>query len=1138
MRVTRLEIFGFKSFMDRLVLPLEAGITGVVGPNGCGKSNIVDALRWVLGETNARSLRGAQLEDVIFSGTDKLRPLGLAEVTLTLQASSENFFSDLTSSDYEAEMIAELTEAESAVKKATAVAEATAEPEALEQSGEGESTDEEQAEERPKFQVIDGNKDKKEKEEIEVLPDENPREIPAPKKSPVSASLLQRFSWLQATNEVQVTRRLYRSGESEFFINRVPCRLKDIKELFRAVGISARAYTIVAQGQVSRIVSAKPTERRLIIEEAAGVLGFRDKIAASERRLSDTTVNISRIEDIYNEISRQVRSLSRQAAKARNREALKAEVAEAERKLYTDRLAELELLKNTSESKRDQLVEAEQAIEAKLEKERAREEQARSELMSVDVEGDDLRRKIDAIREEINNRARKRNEKTSRMSELRAFTLAAETETNRVVERKKTLMERSGECETSAREYAVREQELSEQITKLSEEGKDELKSIELRLQEEKGKLREQSAELRTKREELVRILGKLEALEKQLTAASPISKLKESRDGALARVLGDVASDAKIFIEGLNITEEYVKPLQAVLAEKAAFLVTDKPAELARAFSEYQRNSGKGEEQGLGLLKSGGLPSSQPFAGRANVPSTFVRILDSIEVEENFRYAAEKLLGSTYLVPSLDEAYSYLASLPEETFEPDTDTIFVTPQGEIVTSYSYYSLNHEGGVVQMKNQVQQYQSQSEELKEIVATLEAGVEAKEATVSEMESARQEAQRLKDEREAQLRKLNNEIGQVRGQLASEKRAAEQVQRDLEKATVQLDEVQKKIAGYESDRQKLQLELDSLVSDEEEKLHAEVRELNEKYLALDDIRSKNRSELGALAEIVDGVRKELDMVRGEMSEMQLSAQKVEIETEHIFEKIREDYSENLLYELQEQAATNGKPVLSDEERTELKESIMKIKNRIAREGEVDPDSIARYEEEKTRLEELEVQKVDLESAASTLRKTIERLRITSQERFIQTYEAVRENFAVLIPRLFGGGQGSLDLTDDANPLDAGVLITVRPPGKKPKSIDLLSGGEKALCATSLIMAMFLVRPSPLCVLDEVDAPLDEANLVRFLSVVKEMSEKTQFLMITHNKGSMSAADKLVGVTMQQPGASTILTVSLQEAYSQVA
>jgi len=308
MRVTRLEIFGFKSFMDRLVLPLEAGVTGVVGPNGCGKSNIVDAIRWILGETRASSLRGGVLEDVIFNGTDKLRPLGLAEVSMVIRANGPSLLADMHCPLIEIDAI--LEEALNGV---------------LDHQGEASQSDE-----RPKLTVIAGGLDEKPEGESPQAEEE--------KESPTEAAAMaaKQFPWLQHSAEVQITRRLYRSGDSEFFINRVPCRLKDIKELFRAMGIAARGYTLVAQGEVARIVTSKPQERRYILEEAAGVHGFRDKIAAAERRLADTEQNVARINDIIKEVERQVGSLKRQADRARNRQALKDQIQEREMALFGD----------------------------------------------------------------------------------------------------------------------------------------------------------------------------------------------------------------------------------------------------------------------------------------------------------------------------------------------------------------------------------------------------------------------------------------------------------------------------------------------------------------------------------------------------------------------------------------------------------------------------------------------------------------------------------------------------------------------------------------------------------------------------------------------------------------------------------
>ena len=257
---------------------------------------------------------------------------------------------------------------------------------------------------------------------------------------------------------------------------------------------------------------------------------------------------------------------------------------------------------------------------------------------------------------------------------------------------------------------------------------------------------------------------------------------------------------------------------------------------------------------------------------------------------------------------------------------------------------------------------------------------------------------------------------------------------------------------------------------------------------------------------------------------------------MEKQDLFEKLQLAYGEEVVAEW---SSNLGDANVMEESQFRMNlDQLNKLKSRIVREGEVDPESIERYEQEQARLDDLLKQKSDLETASAALKESLARLIKTSEQRFVETFNQVKVNFSNLIPKLFGGGKGEIELSNMDKPLDAGLEIVVRPPGKKPKNLELLSGGEKALCATALIMAMFMVRPSPLCILDEVDAPLDEANLLRFLDVIKSMSNNTQFLLITHNKQSMAAADQLWGVTMEQPGATRILSVSLQEAYKQVA
>ncbi len=1139
MRVSRLEIFGFKSFMDRLVLPLDGGVTGIVGPNGCGKSNIVDALRWVLGETKAKNLRGGHLEDVIFNGTDKLRPLGLAEVTLSLRASGDNFFSDLVSPDLEAEMLVQEVAAE-------------AEEGALENEEEGgsqESESEGEDNSKPHLTVIDGRKNKVESEgsqdnedllgdveeakadlqasgEEQSAQQENEEGV-----SPqVSATLLSRFSWLRSASEVQVTRRLYRSGESEFFINRVPCRLKDLKEFFRAVGVSARAYTIVAQGEVARIVTSKPVERRLILEEAAGVLGFRDKIRSAERRLKETEINISRIEDIHKEVTRQVNSLRRQASKAKNRERLKEEIREHELTLFRE---DLRRFRESSQSVKGALAEAkeeESSIETKLAEVQTLEESARSELMSVDVEGDDLRSRVDGLKEEINNRARQRTERSARISELRAFQASRETELKRLAERRATIDERCAESASQIESLEKREEEIAVSIQELDlEQGQEHLAELSRKLDELRQLYREKDSELRKLRETLSRNHGELEAIEKQLVAASPISRLKESMGREVGRMLEQVSPDAKLLVEGLRIPSEHVTAVQAVVAEKAGFLVADNPFQLARVFEqEVLSKSTNSDIPGLGVLQAGSSVDVDMDEAR-RVP--FTSLLEVLDVEERCQQAACTLLRHVYLAPTLSEAISYF-----ENGSHVSGATLVTPEGDLVTEHSFLSLRHKGGVLQLKSRI-------DELQQIVAGLEedqAGrVFERDELQKSIDSIEEEHARvLRDiqEKQRQERELTQEQGKVRGHLQAERRVAEQAKQDIERIGRQEGETKLRLEEYITEQRQVEEELAALVPEEEAKLHAQLRELNETYLKLDERRRERREQLGKVAQEVEGIRRALDKQRSKLSELQLSGQKAELEEAHLRERVERDYGEGGLHHVFETELTQEP--LSDEDRRERGAAVVRLKTRIQREGEVDPTSIERFEEESVRLEELDKQKKDLSSAATTLRKTIERLRETSIERFLAIFNQVKENFTKLVPRLFGGGKGTLELEDPSNPLDSGVMIVARPPGKKLKSIDLLSGGEKALCATALIFSMFMVRPSPLCVLDEVDAPLDEANLVRFLSLIKEMSAKTQFLLITHNKGSMSASDRMVGVTMEQPGASKVITVSLQEAYDAVA
>lgn len=1167
MQISRLEIFGFKSFMDRLILPVEPGVTGIVGPNGCGKSNIIDALRWVLGETRAKSLRGGTLEDVIFNGTDKLRPLGLAEVSITLRSSDKNFFEDLISPGLEAELFAEEEERKAlaeleAIEGAVPANSNEDRSEDLADAGTVEGLEpvaERGANGRPLLKVIQGQLleatsaregvnallsdyaglnlpaedilEEASEDEAESQTSTNIAGVSAETSSAISqaATLLHRFSWLKATNEVQVTRRLYRSGESEFFINRVACRLKDLKELFRAVGLGARTYTIVAQGEVSRVVTARSDERRRILEEAAGVQGFRERIVAANRRLEDTDNNIARLEDVLKERNRQVNSLKRQAARARNRQALKEELSGIEETLYRDDFFELREREQALHILHTGAEQEQQRLSSALSLGQAEEEEARSMLGLVDIEGDELRLRIDNIKEELNSRARQRSDKLSRIKELKAYCLSKETELRRIEERRAVFADRRQEHQETIEECREREADLQDNLDAIDLSAEELIASLRQQLQILRPQFKLKEQELRSLREQKISKTSTFEAINAQLIAASPIQQLKKTLNEESFLALKESTEDSCLLIDGLSVPESYTRAVQAVLEERAAFLVTEKPYEVARQFAsklDEIETSSAAACPGLGVFRAG----SASISGTGNVP--FRRLIDELEVTERCRKATAKLLNDVYVAESLEPALRFF----EE--EADSEITIVTLRGEIVTACSYYSFQHKAGLVQLKqkrdalqHELAELESHHEILQIEVAALEVEIEQKDHKLQNLgEQIEQEKQKKRD--------LDRDLDTVRHQLSTEERLLEQLTQDEEKVTLYEGEIKLAIEEYQEELLIVEDELESMHSDDEREMHEELRTLNENYLELDERRSRQRRALSEQVQAVEKIRRELEGIKNRVSKAALDMQRVELEREALKERVTYAYGEELFVRISREPEEGENGRIEESLRLENREQAQKIRARIQREGDVDPESIERLDEELKSLNELNIQKEDLEKAALTLRRTIGRLRETSELRFMETFARVEKNFSRLIPRLFGGGRGALELSDPANPLESGLEIIARPPGKKLKSIELLSGGEKALCATALIFALFLERPSPLCVLDEVDAPLDDANLVRFISLVKEMSSKTQFLVITHNKITMAASDQLAGVTMEQPGASRVLSVSLQEALDHVA
>ncbi|NLF25717.1 MAG: AAA family ATPase [Deltaproteobacteria bacterium] len=548
----------------------------------------------------------------------------------------------------------------------------------------------------------------------------------------------------------------------------------------------------------------------------------------------------------------------------------------------------------------------------------------------------------------------------------------------------------------------------------------------------------------------------------------------------------------------------------------------------MAQHFSEVEQESEGGQSRfgGLGFFKSGA-----PSQGAVESTCTLPRLLDRLQVAESCRLAAEHLLGNVRLVGSSQEAFTFFAG--ETT---SSDLVLVTPAGEVITAFSFQAFCHEGGAVQLKSKAAELEESCHRHEQGEAEINRAREELSSQIRELEKEESELRQQEQLRQAEVRQLGNALGEIRGGLKAEQEGLRRMEDDIAKVSAQIEDARRRIEAYSVEEAKIEDEVAAMRPEQEEELQQEIARLSKEYQQLDELRKAGREKLSSCAEALQKTRVELDKLRERLSGLHLDRQKLELERDSLVERIQSEYGEEACALIQAKAVEGAS--ISPAERERFHEEVRRLKARILREGDVDPDSISRLEEEQARLDDLVRQKEDLEEASLTLKRTIEKLSETSLRRFMATFEAVRANFANLVPRLFGGGRGALALVDPQNPLETGLEIIARPPGKKLRSIELLSGGEKALCAAALIFAMFLERPSPLCVLDEVDAPLDDANLVRFLGLVKELSAKTQFIMVTHNKQSMAISDNLIGITMQEPGASKVLSVSLQEACAQVA
>ncbi len=1237
MRVSRLEIFGFKSFVERFALNFDKNVIGIVGPNGCGKSNIVDSLRWVLGETHAKQLRGASLEDLIFNGSDSRRPLGMCEVSITIRPDDGWSKSLVSESPDKAETSAapqQAANSESAEQQADQASAASLEADSPKETSEVTSAgDGEQSR-----LVLEGEQIPQDEEAHDGVALELTEAELDPAENEIVPSSLMAIPGLFEAAEIQLTRRLYRSGESEYFINRVPCRLRDMTDIYRLIGLGSRGLSIVQQGQIGELISKKPIERRELLEEAAGISGFRTRMEAAQRKLKRTNDNLSRLSDIIIEVEKQVRSLKRQASRARARNDLKEELSNIDVELFKTRASSLVVQKHEVVQRRTAVLEQIEAKKSSMSAADAEQEQFRAAIEELDVTLTALRRSRDEVYQTITaqrerlqeyrveiarveGRERSIAEEQERIAlnrqegvaevELKKQAIAEKEAELSATEERKLDAERALELLRSSseeEEAALREQfetdvhssDLSERIERLSSEIDEmaplgsQIQSQEAEVAAARRQLRDATSKLHGDELKLVSLRAEIDSLQEQLdirTRHASESTLGSESNGSGESAIDDAAASMQGLIDkplaaGMRVPAELETAVGAVLGERSHLLVSPAPAQVLEGYVRRKAAGEIGSEK-LGFISGAVAPSSADSAElsdeeRVLAPS-IAHLLSQLELDASVENAVRMLAQDYFVVDSISEAQALSAHYHARG---ERSRYLVTREGEVVTPWGWYTTSGQGVELSFARRIDELTQKESALQGVVETskgevgqAEAGIQSARDALSVLLAQRDELQqkqkdlsnlmreqraeearhqqRLRDqERErrerfraeersavAAVQSVVAELNRLSHAVEFERKRIDAIARQDENLSERESRLQSELKDLAERGESLRRELQGAADDESESqrrgLEEEFQRIEESIREVEEQRAAQSLALSEVSQRVSGFRREYDSLADVDRQSELAADKLELELQMLFEDFSRSYEDACAipeYDAARELCDSLGEGLSGHVR-ELQESVGKLRRRLEREGEVDPQSIELYEQEQERLDSLKLQHADLESAIKILERTIRQLKQISKERFLETFTFVSGKFKELVPRLFGGGAGYLELLNPEDPLTSGVEIHVRPPGKKISNMELLSGGEKALVATAVLISMFLYRPGPICVLDEVDAPLDDANLERFLAVISDIAHRTQFLIITHNKVTMAAADRLLGITMQERGVSRALSVSFSEAEAEV-
>ena len=1183
MYLKRLEMYGFKSFADKTVLEFMPGITTVIGPNGSGKSNISDCIRWILGEQSMKSLRGAKSEDIIFAGTQNRKSLGFAEGSIVIDNS-------------------------------------------------------------------DG-------------------------KLPIEYT------------EVTVTRKIYRSGESGYFINKVPCRLKDILELFMDTGIGKDGYSIIGQGKIDEILSNKSEDRRHIFEEAAGIVKYRTRKEESEKKLEQTKVNLLRINDIVSEIESNIEPLKAQSEKARKfldlREELKGnevglflyniedyknkmqEIKENIDIFDTQKTREEEKYNNLQREKEDLklkvdklLEEIEKAQNLGFENEK-RKEQYNSEIKIAEErilnneendtryekEIQDLEKKNKELEEEkkskidkkenlLNNKEKFDKELKEKEEELAKYSKTL-SEKELEIENKKQIVEKNidskyeliGNINTEKANF----ENLEKRGKTLKTEKEDTISELD-KVRSEKEELSKGFYEIQKNRNEIIKNIEeinakktesteKINAFETKVNNLQTEYRMKEPRYRFLVETEKEkegYARSVKALLEAIEKNSTLKKGVNGVLANLISVdskyeiaiemalgaaiqnIVTDTEDEAKKLVNYLRENN---------LGRASFLPISSVKGNKlAKIDKTgingFVGIAsDLVETNKKYDEILQNLLGRTVIVENIDNAvalakknkYSFkIVTLEGDVINPSgaisggsvqKKTVSLLGRGKEIKSLEKELKNIQKNIEKLQEEEKAYK---ESISEVLNSFE--IEQKKLQVIEItyatENQKQENIKLEIlKQEAKLEKIKEDLEkleQEKTECTNRQKEYEERMQTLEEENSKLNLVIEEFTNSNKDNQKYIDDLnfditnlkisvssfdesetsinemvDRINSDIEnniksienknnlrEQISVTNKELKEKIVSIEEAINNLEKEVLNSSEKVEELKKarssknekmtniekeieeqssKIEDLKNQISKLDVRNSKIELELNQVINRMWEDY---------ELTPNNTGDIKKAENPVEIQKKVNELRTQIKELGSVNIDSIQEYKELKERYDFMSEQRLDLEESSNKLKKVINEMTNTMKEQFSEQFKIINKNFGEVFKELFGGGKAELILSDETNILECGIEIEVQPPGKKLQNMMLLSGGEKAFTAIALLFAILKINPAPFCVLDEIEAALDDVNVYRFAEYLKKFVSTTQFLVITHRKGTMEAADTVYGITMEEKGISKLLSMKLEK------